>query len=95
MVSCKRKVLRSNYYASKSNHLKQIAGIALAPGSDSLFANLQIEGSTILPEHWKISNQINSALLQPMESFQSLEPLPSHNEDLSPLTLLEPAFFPL
>ena len=51
VVNCKRKVLRSNYYASKSNHLKQIASIALAPGSDSLFANLQIEGSTILPEH--------------------------------------------
>ena len=41
-----------------------MAGIALAPGSDSLFANLQIEGSTILSEHWEISNQINSAFLQ-------------------------------
>ena len=29
-----------------------------------------------------------------MESFQRLESLPSHNEDFSPLTLLEPAIFP-
>ena len=51
VVNCKPKVLRSNYYASKSYHLKQIVGIALAPGSDSLFANLQIEGSALLSEH--------------------------------------------
>ena len=95
MVNCKRKVLRSDYYASKSNHLKQIAGIALAPGSDSLFANLQIEGSTLLSEHWEISNQIDSAFLQPMQSFQRLESLPSLNEDFPPLTLSEPAVFPL
>ena len=48
-------VLRSNYYVSKVNHLKQtkpsqwqsvvkwIADIVLAPGSEPLFANLQIE----------------------------------------------------
>ena len=68
------KVPRSSYYASKVNHLKQtkpnqwwsavkwIADMALAPGSDPLFANLQIEGSALLSEQ-EIVNEINSAFL--------------------------------
>ena len=68
------KVPRSNYYASKVNHLKQtkpsqwwsalkwIADMALVPGSDPLFANLQIEGSALLSEQ-EIVNEINSVFL--------------------------------
>ena len=64
----------NNYYASKVNHLKQtkpsqwwsavkwIADMALAPGSDPLFANLQIEGSALLSEQ-EIVNEINSVFL--------------------------------
>ena len=67
-------VPRSIYYASKVNHLKQtkpsqwwsavkwITDMALAPGSDPLFANLQIEGSALLSEQ-EIVNEINSAFL--------------------------------
>ena len=83
VVNRKRQVLRSDYYASKVNHLRQtrpsqwwsavkwIAGMALALGLDSLFANLKIEGSALLSEE-EIAKQINSASLQPMESFQGL-----------------------
>ena len=64
----------NNYYASKVNHLKQtkpsqwwsavkwIADMALAPGSDPLFANLQIESSALLSEQ-EIVNEINSVFL--------------------------------
>ena len=63
--------------------------MTLVPGSDPLFANLQIEGSALLSEQ-EIVNEVNSAFLQPMESFQRLKSLiPSHSEDLSPLTLPE------
>ena len=65
--------------------------MTLAPGSDSLFANLQIQGSALLSEQ-EIVNEINSVFLKLMESFQRLESLiPFHREDLSPLTLSEPA----
>ena len=72
--SRQNKVPRSNYYAWKVNHLKQtkpsqwwsavkwIADMTLAPGSDSLFANLQIQGSALLSEQ-EIVNEINSAFL--------------------------------
>ena len=53
--------------------MKWIAGMALAPGSDSLFANLKFEGSALLSKQ-QIANQINSAFLKPMESFQGLNP---------------------
>ena len=70
------KDLCSNYYvyASIVNHLKQnkpsqwwsavkwIADMTLAPGSDSLFANLQIQGSALLSEQ-EIVNEINSVFL--------------------------------
>ena len=72
--SRQNKVPRSNYYSSKVYHLKQtkscqwwsavkwIADMALAPGSDPLFANLQIEGSALLSEQ-EIVNEINSVFL--------------------------------
>ena len=47
-------------------------------------------GSALLSDQ-EIASQINSGFLQPMEFFQRLELLPSHSEDLSPLTLSEPA----
>ena len=47
-------------------------------------------GSALLSDK-EIASQINSRFLQPMESFQRIEFLPSHSEDLSPLTLSEPA----
>ena len=72
--SRQNKVPRSNYYASKVNHLKQtkpsqwwsavkwIADMTLALGSDPLFTNLQIEGSALLSEQ-EIVNEINSVFL--------------------------------
>ena len=72
--SRQNKVPRSNYYAWKVNHLKEtkpsqwwsavkwIADMTLAPGSDSLFTNLQIEGSALLSEQ-EIVNEINSVFL--------------------------------
>ena len=47
-------------------------------------------GSALLSDQ-EIASQINSGFLQPMESFQRLEFLLSYSEDLSPLTLSEPA----
>ena len=47
-------------------------------------------GSALLSDQ-EIASQINSGFLQPMVSLQRLEFLPSHSEDLSPLTLSEPA----
>ena len=100
VVNRKRKVLLSNYYASKVNHLKQtkpsqwwsavkrIAGMALA--SNSLLTNLQFESSDRLSEQ-DIANLINSAFLEPTKSFQRLKSVPPNSEDLSPLTLPEPA----
>ncbi len=86
----------------KTNHLKetkpslqwsavkQIAGMALASDSDLLLTNLQIESYDHLSEQ-DITNLINSAFLEPTKSFKRLESLPSHKEDVSPLTLPEPA----
>ena len=64
--------------------------MTLASNSDSLLTNLQIESSDRLSEQ-DIANLINSAFLEPMKSFQRLESVPSNSEDLSPLTLPEPA----
>ena len=81
------KTLRSRYFASKIQHLKhtkpsqwwnavkRIAGMATPCGSESLRSQLQIPGIDSLSPH-EIAAMINAAFLEPMQTYQSIDPPP-------------------
>ena len=87
LVNRKRKTLQSRYFASKIQHLKQtkpskwwnavkrIAGMATPCGSESLCSQLQIPGIDSLSPH-EIAAMINTAFLEPMQTYQSIDPPP-------------------
>ena len=102
VVNRKRKALRGKYFASKVNHLKdtrpsqwwsavkRIAGMVPTSGSVSLRSTLQVEGYDRLSDR-EVANAINSAFLEPMNVFVSLESIPPFEEESEVLIVSEAA----
>ena len=101
-VNRERKTLRGRYYASKVsqlkyskpnqwwNSVKRIAGMFPPSVSDTVISSLQVEGTDGLSEQ-NIANMINAAFVEPLESFQRLESVPTPEEESTPLIIPESA----
>ena len=101
-VNRKRKTLRGRYYASKVSQVKyskpsqwwksvkRIAGMTPASDSDTVISSLQVKGTDGLSEQ-NIANMINAAFVEPLESFQRLESVPTPEEGSTQLIIPESA----
>ena len=90
LVNHERKILRNRFFASTVRHLKdtkpnqwwnavrRIAAMATPCTSEALRAQLQMPGTDSLSPH-EIANMINMAFLEPMQTYQIIEP-PSPSE---------------
>ena len=101
-VNRERKTLQGRYYASKVSQLKyskpsqwwnsvrRITQMTPVSGSDTIISSLQVEGTDGLSEQ-NIANMINAAFVEPLESFQRLESVPTPEEGSTPLIIPESA----
>ena len=92
-VNCARKSLRSKYFASKVNNLKntkpsqwwsavkRIASINPASSSESLLSNLQLGDSFDRLSDAELANAINAVFLEPTKHYQPLYAVPTEAED--------------
>ena len=100
-VNLERKALRERFFASKVKHLKntkpsqwwgevkRIAGMTPASGSDNLRSLLHVEGlDHHLPDR-DVANAINSAFLDQMKSFSSLDATPLFEANSAVVTISE------
>ena len=100
-VNRERKALRERFFASKVKHLKntkpsqwwgevkRIAGMTPASGSDNLRSLLHVEGlDHQLPDR-DVANAINSAFLDQMKSFSSLDATPPFEANSAVVTISE------
>ena len=100
VVNRERKVLRSRYYASRVanlmnvkpsqwwNEIKKLSGMIPATPTEDIHAQLHVDGLDG-KSNKDIANLINTALLEPMQEYQSLDSLPPVDNDSEVLTLDE------
>ena len=70
--------------------IKRIAGMTPASVSDTFISSLQVEGTDGLSQQ-NIANMINATFVEPLESFQRLESVPTPEEESTPLIIPESA----
>ena len=100
VVNRERKVLQSRYYASRVanlmnvkpsqwwNEIKKLSGMIPAMPTEGIRAQLHVDGLDG-KSNKDIANLINTALLEPMQEYQSLDSLPPVDNDSEVLTLDE------
>ena len=100
LVNRERNIIPNRFFASKVRHLKdtkpnqwwnavkRIAGMSTPCGFETLRAQLQIPGTDSLSPH-EIANMINLAFLEPMQTYQSIDPPPPFESipDLSQISV--------